>query len=495
MCCPLLPVLRPDLLLGPWPLTSSRLTGLWLLVALFVLIDGSLSAQVRQPTNVIVLLADDLGYGDLSCYGSQSIETPHIDALARRGMRFTQFYSASAVCSPSRAALLTGRYPLRYGITGHFTDNREHLPPGSTTLAELLGEAGYRTVHIGKWHLGGLRPRDYEAREAGRVAGPGPLQHGFAHSLTSIEGAPIRPQLITERQLYRRGGHYMVRNDRRAPETDRHWTDIKVDEAIEQIGVARKEGRPFYLNLWFDVPHTPYEPAPEPHLSKYAALGVTGDQLYFRSMVSHLDANIGRLVDHLEQTGELERTLIVFTSDNGPAFQGNPGPFRGGKTDLHEGGVRVPFFAVWPGRIPAGSRSFSVLHMTDLLPTICTAVGVPVDTATLDGRNQLPRLLEDSYVERPAPLFWQMQLYGHFQNQGPKPSPYATATVQQGGWKLLADEDGPTELFNLREDFRELYDLSDERPGKVDSLYRQLQSFLTAQRDTSGFRELTVVPK
>ena len=495
MCCPLLPVLWPDLLLGPWSLAPSRLTGPCLCVALFGLVGGSLSAQDLQPTNVIVLLADDLGYGDLSCYGSQSIETPHLDALARRGMRFTQFYSASAVCSPSRAALLTGRYPLRYGITGHFTDQQEHLPPGSTTLAELLRDAGYRTVHIGKWHLGGLRPRDYETRQAGQAANPGPLQHGFDHSLTSIEGAPIRPQLITERQLYRRGGHYMVRNDRRAPETDRHWTDIKVDEAIAQIEVARDEGRPFFLNLWFDVPHTPYEPAPEPHLSKYAALGVEGDQLFFRSMVSHLDANIGRLVDHLEQTGELDRTLIVFTSDNGPAFQGNPGPFRGGKTDLHEGGVRVPFIAVWPGRIPAGSRSFSVLHMTDLLPTLCAAVEVPVDTTALDGRNQLPQLLDRSYVERPGPLFWQMQLYPNFQNQGPKPSPYATATVQHAGWKLLADANGPTELFNLREDFRELYDRSGERPSKVDSLYRQLQAFLAAPRDTSGFRELTAAPE
>jgi N-acetylgalactosamine-6-sulfatase len=448
-------------------------------------------ARAQQAPNVVVLLADDLGYGDLSCFGSQSIETPHIDALARDGMRFTQFYAASAVCSPSRAALLTGRYPLRYGITGHFTDNQEHLPTTTRTLAGVLREAGYRTVHIGKWHLGGLRPRDYEARTAGRAANPGPLQHGFDHALTSIEGAPVRPRLIAERQLYRRGGKYMVRNDRRAPETDRHWTEIKVDEAVEQIKVAREEGKPFFLNLWFDVPHTPYEPAPEPHLSRYAALGVAGDQLYFRSMVSHLDANIGRLIDHLKDSGEYENTLIVFTSDNGPAFQGNPGPFRGGKTDLHEGGIRVPFIAVWPGRIPEGSRSFFALHMIDLLPTIAAAVGTEVSAPyPLDGGNHLPRLLDTAYVSRPDTLLWQMQLYRGFQNQGPKPEPYATAVAHHRGWKLLADQRGPTELFNLRADFRELYNLLDQQPGRAAEMYRRLQQFLTEPRDTSGFVQI-----
>lgn len=444
-------------------------------------------AQETSPPNVIILLADDLGYGDLSCYGSQSVETPNIDALAREGIRFTQFYTASAVCTPSRAALMTGNYPLRYGIAGHFEDKQEHLPASTTTLAEVLQTAGYRTVHIGKWHLGGLRPRDYEARSAGRQANPGPLQHGFDHYLTSIEGAPIRPKLITSRRLYRDGGQYMVRNDRRAPATERHWTDIKIDEAIEQIGVARQSQQPFFLNLWFDVPHTPYEPAPEPHLSKYAAMGIEGDQLYFRSMVSHLDANIGRLVDHLREIGEYDNTIILFMSDNGPAFQGNPGPFRGGKTDLHEGGMRVPFIAVWPGRFPAGERSFSTLHMTDLFPTLVAALDLPAGPEQQDGSNQLSLLQDPSYVDRSDTLLWQMRLYDFYQNQGDKPAPYATAAATHGGWKLLADDNGPTELFNLREDFRELYNLLDREPQKADSLYRRLQDFLSAPRDTSGF--------
>ena len=447
-----------------------------------------------RPPNVIILLADDLGYGDLGCYGSQSIQTPNIDALAREGMRFTQFYSGSAVCTPSRAALMTGNYPLRYGIEGHFNDNQRHLPGSTVTLPEVLQDAGYRTIHIGKWHLGGLRPMDYEARTSGRAANPGPLQHGFDHALTSIEGEPFRLPLIRTRRLYRDGGQYLVRNDERAPDIDRHWTEIKVDEAIDQIGVAREAGKPFFLNLWFDAPHTPYEPAPEPHLSKYEALGIEGDQLYFRSMVSHLDANIGRLISHLKETGEFENTIIFFTSDNGPAFEGNPGPFRGGKTDLHEGGTRVPFLAVAPGRFPAGKQSFSVLHMTDIFPTITDLLDIPSGAADQDGTSRLTALSNDDYVARDAPLLWQMRLYEYYQNQGPKPTPYATATIREGNWKLLANETGPTELFDLTSDFRELENLLEEKPEIADGMYRRLQAFLAEPRDTSGFIEGTFPP-
>ena len=453
---------------------------------------GTLSSQPvpseSTPPNIIVLLADDLGYGDLSCFGSASIETPHLDSLARQGMRFSRFYTGSAVCTPSRACLLTGRYPLRYDIRQHFPDEQQHLPTTAVTLPELLQQAGYRTAHIGKWHLGGLRPRDFQARQAGEAANPGPLQHGFEHSLTSIEGAPIRPELITNRRLYREGGKYMVRNDERAPESRKHWTEIKVDEAMAVIETFTAEDNPFFINLWFDVPHTPYEPAPEPHLSKYQQLGATGDQLYFRSMVSHLDATIGRLIRYLKAQGIFENTIILFTSDNGPAFQGSPGPFRGGKTDLHEGGIRVPMFAVWPGHIPANTHSFSTVHMADILPTLSEAVGIRTDTLSLDGISRLAQLKDDAYAER-GTLFWQMDLYEFYQNQGPKPTPYATSVVTQGKWKLLADSVQPTELFDLEQDHRELYNLLGEQPDVENELLKGLKKFLQDERDASGFQE------
>jgi len=452
--------------------------------------EKSGSEQIKRDTsarpNVIVLLADDLGYGDLGCYGSPSIETPNIDALASEGIRFTRFYSGSAVCSPSRASLLTGKYPLRFDIRGHFTDNQEHLPESSITIAEVLRKHSYETAHIGKWHLGGLRPMDYEARSAGRPANPGPLQHGFEHSLTSMEGAPIRPELISEKRLYREGGKFMVRNDERATETDRHWTDIKVDEAISLIDGYAKNESSFFLNLWFDVPHTPYEPAPEPHLSKYKKLGISGDQLYFRSMVSHLDANIGRLVKHLKEKELFENTIILFASDNGPAFQGSPGPFKGGKTDLHEGGVRVPFIAVWKNHFPENVHSFSTLHMADIFPTISDAVGVNIDALQLDGKNVLEELTTANYSERDA-IFWQMDLYRYFQNQGPKPEPYATSTVVDGKWKLLMDSLGPAALYDLKHDHREIYNVIDDNPEVVEDLSTQLIDFLQSERDTTGF--------
>jgi len=345
-----------------------------------------------RPPNVIILLADDLGYGDLSCYGSQSIETPHIDALAAEGMRFTRFYAGSAVCTPSRACLLTGKFPLRFDIRRHFSDkDGRYLPEKPVTLPELLKHAGYATAHIGKWHLGGLQPHNIEARQAGRPSAPGPLQHGFDHYLANVEG-PVRQVLLRERRLYREGGHYMYRNDEKAPDDSRHWTDLKIEEAIRLLENWKTEDQPFFLNLWFDVPHTPYEPAPEPHLSNYRKLGVSGDQLYFRSMVSHLDAGIGRLVSRLKELDLFDNSLILFTSDNGPAFQGSPGPFRGGKTDLHEGGIRVPLIAVWPGRIPANTYSFQTAHMADLLPTISAAAGREELPGDLDGVNLLSHL-------------------------------------------------------------------------------------------------------
>ena len=247
-----------DVRLSP-PLLPMRLFSVFL--GLLISLSGPATAQEISPPNIIMLLADDLGYGDLSLYGSPDVRTPHLDRLAQRGMRFTRFYAGSAVCTPSRASLLTGRFPLRYDIRAHFADTGEYLPTEARTLPEILREAGYATAHIGKWHLGGLREEDVTARAAGQPAPhlmrgpaiPGPLQHGFDHALTSIEGAPIRPMLIQERKLYREGGRYMVRNDRRAPESDRHWSEIKIDEALRLVEGWQSAGdsrQPFFLNLW-----------------------------------------------------------------------------------------------------------------------------------------------------------------------------------------------------------------------------------------------------
>jgi arylsulfatase A len=442
--------------------------------------SSNLNAEPSKP-NVILLLTDDMGYGDLTCYGGQAVHTPNIDNLALSGTRYLRFYSASAVCTPSRAAILTGRYPLRFNIRSHFKDQDEYLPPVSVTLPEILKNAGYLTAHIGKWHLGGLREKDYTARRDGKPANPGPLQHGFDHYLTSIEGDPPRPKLGRERRLYREGGKYMLRNDERAPDDPDFWTDIKVNEAITLLEKWKDKSSPFFINLWFDVPHTPYEPAPEPHLSKYSETGATGDQLYFRSMVSNLDANIGRLISKLKELEKYRNTVIIFTSDNGAAWEGETGPFKGGKTDLHEGGIRVPFIFAWPEKLKGSKVSFQTGHHTDILPTICDAAGISKGDIASDGISLMPNLLTGDFIERDV-ILWQLDLYPKMQRHYPKPEPYATTVAYLGPWKLLLDSIKPVELFHLENDPHEVINLVDENVSLVEKLTESVKDFLEEPR-------------
>jgi arylsulfatase A len=459
-----------------------RLTNLIVVLILATTAGVSQAKITVKRPNVILLLTDDMGYGDLTCYGGQAVHTPNIDRLAQAGTRFTRFYSASAVCTPSRASILTGKYPLRFNITKHFSDSGEHLPKGIETLPKLLQSAGYLTAHIGKWHLGGLRKEDYKARNAGEVADPGPLQHGFNYSLTNIEGADPRKRLIKERKLYREGGKHMLRNDREAPEDYNHWTNIKINESITLLEKWKENDQPFFLNIWFDVPHKPYEPAPKPHLDKYAQMGATGDQLFFRSMVSNLDENIGRLTTKLKELGLYENTLILFTSDNGAALEGEVGPFKGGKTDLHEGGIRVPFFAVWPDVIPANTVSFQRGHHTDILPTICEAVGADYKEK-IDGMSLLANLTNGTEIDRGL-ILWQLKIYGHMQRHYDKPKPYATNISYKGPWKLLLNNLTPVELFNIENDPHEVMNLLEKYPEIVKELAIETEKFMNEPRNS-----------
>lgn len=442
------------------------------------------TAKPARKPNIILLLADDLGYADLTCYGSTAAKTPHLDALAARGMRWTQFYSASAVCTPTRASLLTGRYPLRFDIRKHFTDHEEHLPLDTVTLPKLLQQAGYATAHIGKWHLGGLNQKHIDNR-AHSI--PGPHEQGFEHYLTQLEDPAIRPQLGKTRRLYRDGGKHLVRNDKNAPPDARHWTDIVGDEAVELVERYHAADRPFFINLWFTVPHTPYEPAPEPHLSQYKD-GAEGDQLLFRAMVSHMDAKVGQLVAKLEELGITNNTLILFSSDNGPAWEGHPGPWKGGKTDLHEGGIRVPMIACWPGHIPSGTETDALGHSNDVLPTLCTVAGATVSSdLPLDGIDLLPQLTAGVDAPERGVIFWQMDLYKGFQRHEPKPEPYATEIARRGAWKLLARNGDPVELFDVKADPGETQNLLKLQPEVADSMAADLRAWLNAPRQRGTY--------
>ncbi len=441
------------------------------------------SARVDKP-NILFLLADDLGYGDLSCFGSSDIETPNLDALAAGGIQLRNFYASSGVCTPSRAAILTGRYPLRFNIRQHFRDIRgEYLPVQEVSLPWLLKHNGYRTFHIGKWHLGGLQEHQCTARSRGEASvNPGPLEHGFDHYLVNLEDT-IRGELLKKARLYRDGGRYMVRNDLRADPVEDHWTDIKAREAMAMIDSSLDSGHPFYINLWFDVPHTPYEPAPEPHLGKYKKRGYTGNKLFYCSMVSHMDACIGQIIEHLEELGIRDNTLIVFTSDNGPAFFGSTGYFKGGKADLHEGGIRVPFIAAWPGRISSGvvSTGLVAAHV-DLLPTFCDAAGIIYDQSRLDGINIMPWLTGEDTDLPHRELFWQLDHYDFYPQPGDKPKPYSTTALLIEKHKLLADSLLPVELFNLRDDPSEMKNKLDEMAAFADSLSGKIKEYLAAPR-------------
>jgi arylsulfatase A len=243
----------------------------------------------------------------------------------------------------------------------------------------------------------------------------------------------------------------------------------------------KDKSSPFFINLWFDVPHTPYEPAPEPHLSKYSETGATGDQLYFRSMVSNLDANIGRLISKLKELEKYRNTVIIFTSDNGAAWEGETGPFKGGKTDLHEGGIRVPFIFAWPEKLKGSKVSFQTGHHTDILPTICDAAGISKGDIASDGISLMPNLLTGDFIERDV-ILWQLDLYPKMQRHYPKPEPYATTVAYLGPWKLLLDSIKPVELFHLENDPHEVINLVDENVSLVEKLTESVKDFLEEPR-------------
>lgn len=457
-----------------------------LFILLVSLLAGLSYGQDRRATtsrpNVLLILTDDMGYGDLSAYGSPVNYTPNLDKLAGWGMKMGHCYAGSAVCTPSRASILSGRFPLRFDIQWAFTDNDEYLPVQTQTLPQLLKAHGYTTAHIGKWHLGGLRVQDFEARAAGKPANPGPHEHGFDQYLCNIEDPLVRKDLIKDRVLYRKGGTTMVRNDRRTAPQAGNWETIKVDEALDFMQKSGKGQKPFFVNLWFDTPHTPYEPI-EPYVEEFEKRGATGDQLYVRSMIKHLDVQVGRIMEYLDKNGLRDNTIILFGSDNGAATQLSPGPFQGHKTDLHDGGIRVPFFVSWAGKIPNNSYSFQQTHYADLLPTLCDALRIPYDTSLCDGQSLWPQWQGQPDVARKT-MLWQLDITEKtgYQGIGGRPLPVGSLAAQRGKWKMLATEQKPVALYDTEAQYREVTNLLGTQPEVEKILWAEIQSFYKAGR-------------
>lgn len=347
-----------------------------------------------RPPNIVLIYADDLGYGDLSCYGAKNQKTPRLDQLAAEGVRFTNFYVPTPYCAPSRASLLTGRYPFRSGMVFNPAPdagiNEEGLPAEELTIAELLKPKGYATTCIGKWHLGHTEKFL-------------PRTQGFDEYYGILYSNDMRPVQIVENEHV---AVYPV-----------NQTTITRDYTNRAVGfIERNRNKPFFLYLPHAMPHKPLAASEEFYSPE------TPKDLY-SDVIRELDYECGRIFDTLKNLGLEDNTLVVFASDNGPWFGGETAGLRGMKASSFEGGMRVPMIARWTGKIPAGRSCGEIAGVIDMLPTICGIAGVPVpEDRTLDGRDIWP-LMTDANAKTPHEAIFTM-------------SGAALATIRSGQWKL-----------------------------------------------------------
>ncbi len=436
--------------------------------------------------NIVFILIDDMGWRDLTCYGSTFYETPNLDRLAKEGMFFTDAYASCPVCSPTRASVMTGKYPARVGVTDFIGGQSKgklisapylrHLPLTETTIARRLKDGGYRTFHIGKWHLGG---EEYW-----------PEKHGFDVNVAGCDWGHANKGYFSP---------YQIPTLTDGPEGE-YLTDRLTDEAIKLV-----EGcgdRPFFLNMDYYVVHTPIQAKAE-YIAKYEAkakaLGL--DQLEtfeegepfptqhkhrgrvrrrllqsdpaYAAMVQSLDENIGRLLAAIDAAGKTDSTVVFFTSDNGglATSEGSPtcnAPLAEGKGWMYEGGTREPLIVKWPGVIQPGSTCSTPVTTPDFYPTMLEMASLPPDPHQhADGVSLMPLLTGRGELGREA-IFWH---YPHYGNQGGTPG----CSVRAGDYKLIEFfEDGRLELYNLREDIGEESNLAEQMPERTAKLHKML---------------------
>jgi arylsulfatase A-like enzyme len=433
-----------------------------LLVIHFAKVATAAESDPAPPPNIILILADDMGLGDLGCYGGTLAPTPRIDELASEGTRFTQYYSAAPICSPSRAGLLTGQFPGRVAITSYLQDRRgnrgceqaDFLDPAVPMLPRLLRTAGYSTVHFGKWHLGGGR----DVTDAPKFAA-----YGYDEHAGTYESPEPHPDITATNWIW---------SDK---DKVKRWerTAFFVDKTLEFM--KRHKRKPCFVNLWLDDVHTPWVPGPNAPRRQ--------SRRNLRRVLVELDRQIGRLIDGLEEVGLVDSTVVIFTSDNGPlpTFQGaRSGGLRGSKLSLYEGGIRMPFIARWPGHVPASRvDDQTILAAVDMLPTLCALAGVPVPTSTtLDGEDMSGPLLGIARA-RQKPLYWE---YGrneeHFAYPQNAQDRSPNLAVRDGRWKLLMQADGThRELYDLDADTNETKNSADEQPEITDRLSTTLRAW------------------
>ena len=397
---------------------------------------------MQKPPNIVFIMADDLGYADLSCYGRRDFVTPNIDRIAARGLRLTQGYANSAVCSATRLALITGRYQyrLRLGLEEPLAGNTEvGLPPEHPTLPSLLRRAGYGTSLVGKWHLGFL-PKF------------GPLKSGYDHFFGFRSGAVDYYSHRNPRQQ-----HDLWEEDVEVYQVG-YVTELLGARAVDTVDAYARGGRPFLLSLHFNAPHWPWEaPGDEAEAQHVAGTNLRhfdgGTQEIYARMIGAMDREIGRVLDALDTQGIAENTIVIFTSDNGGERFSDTWPFTGRKTELLEGGLRVPTLIAWPARIPADATSEQVAISMDFMPTLLAAAGSAPDPAhPPDGINLLPTLIGGVPVERK--LFWR---YKSLRQRATRIGNYKFLKIVDNTF-LFDVVDDPLERANLKDRRRDIYD-------------------------------------
>ncbi len=402
--------------------------------------------------DIVFIVADDLGYADLGCYGGRPADfgpvSPHIDALAAGGMRFTRGYANSPVCSPTRFALLTGRWQYRLRGAAEEPINSKSrgsttlgLPPAHPTMASLMRAQGYRTALIGKWHLG--YPPHFGPLRSGYDEFYGPMSGGvdyFSHCAST-------------------GAHDLWEGEEERQDIG-YLTDLLSERAVQVVERTSADPRPLMLSLHYTAPHWPWETRDDAHVP--AQIGprlfhLDGGNIHtYRRMIHHMDEGIGRIVEALRKAGRLDNTLIVFTSDNGGERFSDNWPLVGGKMDLTEGGIRVPWIAHWPARVTAGGVSDQHCLTMDWTATVLEAAGAPADAAyPLDGLSLL-QLLTGEHATFARPMYWRMNHRGQ-------------RAMRDGRWKYLT-VDGHEYLFDVEADERERANLAAREPERLERM-------------------------
>lgn len=458
-------------------------------VAMVLLVPCALTAQeVQQKPNFIQILTDDQGWGDLGSYGHKFIQSPHIDQLAHEGIKFTACYSADSVCSPSRAAILTGRTPFRTGVYRWVPANHYcHLPAKEITLPQLLRENGYQTGHFGKWHLSHYAEKkignSYDYKDfsyGGELVGqPSMKDYGYDYWLAT--GNVARPDHKNPLNFFLNG--------KALGKMEGFSAQIVANEFVKWMQKVRKEGQPFFITIWFHEPHGPVNSDPE-FVARYPAQKDDPSLAQYLANVTQIDEAVGTIVKSLQEAGVYENTMIWYTSDNGPEgkseagtpgvldspygssrYRGSTGGFRGRKRATHEGGIRVPGIISWPmglknaGVVP-GTISAEPIIGSDVFPTMLEMANVPLPQGrALDGSSILP-LLKGEKMTRLRPLYWRNIFY-KFQ-----------LGLRDGDWKIVAT---PTrtefELYNLKQDPKETTDQSKKSPEVFDRMKKALIAY------------------